>query len=185
MQVRYSNITGSEPITAAEAKAWIKVDFSDEDAVITSLISAVREKIEEFTGLALIAKTVEVFYTLDEVIYEDFNGTTRSDNIFLPFPEHNEITEVKVNGTATDEYVSTGLGQKIIKLNSIPIQTTAGDDAGVIVKFTTTGVCLEAIKVAMKKNIAELYENRENTSETVKADLTENTYAMLAQYVQY
>lgn len=46
-----------EPITVAEAKAWLKVDASDDDTMIGSLISAARAQFEEITGRTLISTT--------------------------------------------------------------------------------------------------------------------------------
>jgi uncharacterized phiE125 gp8 family phage protein len=47
----------SEPITLADAKAFCRVDIPDEDALITSLISAARRYVEKETGLALNTQT--------------------------------------------------------------------------------------------------------------------------------
>jgi len=46
-----------EPISLDEAKAHLRVDSSDEDDLITSLIQAAREYAEEFLGRALITQT--------------------------------------------------------------------------------------------------------------------------------
>lgn len=180
MQYTFSNI-GIEPITLAEVKAWLKVDYDDEDAIIALLIQSVRQKAELFTGISLIIKTVTVFYQLDEVLEEDERGRLIPGDIALPFPEHDTITSVELNGSVTTDYTTTGLTQKIIKLNTAPIPVTQIDNEGLKVVFTTTGSCHEEVKTAMKKCIAELYEHRKNTGEE-SADLTENTYAALAPY---
>ncbi len=43
-----------EPLTLAEAKLHLRVDLSDDDALITALISAAREQAEFLTGQRLI-----------------------------------------------------------------------------------------------------------------------------------
>lgn len=48
---------GAEPITADEAKLWLKVDDSTDDALITGLITAARSLFEELTGRTLIDTT--------------------------------------------------------------------------------------------------------------------------------
>lgn len=46
-----------EPISEDEAKAHLRVDTVDEDALITTLIGTAREYVEAFTGRALISQT--------------------------------------------------------------------------------------------------------------------------------
>ena len=48
-----------EPITLAEAKAWLRVDGTDEDVLLTALIEAARGYVETFTGRALITQQWE------------------------------------------------------------------------------------------------------------------------------
>jgi uncharacterized phiE125 gp8 family phage protein len=45
-----------EPVTLAEAKAWLRVDGSEENTLITGLIEAARHYVETFTHRALITQ---------------------------------------------------------------------------------------------------------------------------------
>lgn len=47
----------STPVTLTEAKAHLRVDGSDEDTLITSLIEAATSAVEEETGRALVTQT--------------------------------------------------------------------------------------------------------------------------------
>ena len=45
-----------EPVTLAEAKAHLKIDTTDDDALITALIPAARARAEWHTGRALVTQ---------------------------------------------------------------------------------------------------------------------------------
>ena len=91
--------SGSEPITTAEVKTWAKVENSDEDSLISSLITSCRREIESFTKCVLrpqvwrtkyIAETIKNrFYspriTASSVVVT-VDGDTITDYLF------NEVT---------------------------------------------------------------------------------------------
>lgn len=167
MQLK-ETIIGTEPVTTTEVKSYLKIDFDNDDTLIGTLISGVRESIEKFTGLSLVEKSIVYF---DEDI---------DDEIRLPYPEHDSITEVKINGVETDAYTKTGLTQFIIKPNETFISDS--DDSGIKITYTTTGECAQGIKNEILKLIDEKYRNRGNTFEGSISDLSENCYANLAKY---
>jgi len=173
MQVKYSNI-GTEPILSADVKSWLKVDFSDEDSLISSLITQVREIAEEFTGLSLVQKTIEYFEGDEDIL---------CDWIRLPYPEHNEITEVLVDGVEVTDYLSTGLTQKLIKI--VSFSETDISDKGLKVTYTTTGNCPSGVKVAMLKEIASIYEHRGNAFEGGLVNLSDDFRGILSQFKVY
>jgi uncharacterized phiE125 gp8 family phage protein len=49
-----------EPVSLGEAKGWLRIDGSDEDELVASLIAAARQYVEDETGLALVAQTWEL-----------------------------------------------------------------------------------------------------------------------------
>lgn len=48
---------GEEPVSLAEAKAWCRIDSSDEDDLVTALITAARLQVESETRRALITQS--------------------------------------------------------------------------------------------------------------------------------
>jgi uncharacterized phiE125 gp8 family phage protein len=50
-----------EPVTLAEAKAFLRVDTGDDDALIAALVTAAREACERFTGRSLVTQTWTLF----------------------------------------------------------------------------------------------------------------------------
>lgn len=173
MQIKYSSI-GTEPVSLAEAKSWLKADYDDEDILISTLISGIRGLAEEVTGLSLVAKTIEYFEEDIEII---------SDWVKLPYPEHDAITEVKVNGEVTTDYYTTGLTQKLIKANGI--SSTDENDLGLYVKYTTLGSVPTGFKLAFLKELAEVYEKRSSSSEVSLTTTTSNFHNYLLQLKVY
>lgn len=176
MQIRYSG-TIVEPITLVDIKNYLKIDLANDDALITALIIGCREKIEEFTQRSLVVKTIEAFYESEEVV-----DAVRV--ITLPYPSHNEITEVKINGVVSTDYTQTGLNRFIVTLPSVftSISTGTITDEGVIIKYTTLADCPEAIKTEIKRLILQQYEKRGNTFEGAIVELDENSYSNLMQF---
>ena len=170
MQVKKTITIGAvEPITLLEAKTYLKVDYADEDSLISLLISSIRESMELFTGLSLIASDVVYF---DEEIQGE---------IKLPFPDHLLITEVKINGSVVTEYLKTGASQFILS----PFTTFAigvVTEKGIKITYTTMGGCYPGLKLCMLKAIDESYRNRGNTFEGSISELSENSYSSAAKY---
>ena len=166
-------VTGSEPLTATEVKNYLKVDFTDDDTLIGDLITGVREMAEEVTGRALVAKTILLTIPKD---YEN--------EIELPYPDHNSVTAVTINGDdVLSDCVIAGNKEKIVKLPYVYNELLETND-GLAITYTCTGNCPTGVKIALLKNIAEIYEKRGNSFEGSVADLTENTIAQLARFTK-
>ena len=56
-RLRLVTDASSEPLTLADAKLFCRVDTTDDDALITGLISSARRRVETETGLALMTQT--------------------------------------------------------------------------------------------------------------------------------
>ncbi len=72
----------AEPVTLAEAKAHLRVDSSDEDALIAAMISAAREAAEHETGRTFVSTPWRL--TLDQF----------PTSIALPMPRVTAVTQI-------------------------------------------------------------------------------------------
>jgi uncharacterized phiE125 gp8 family phage protein len=155
---RVSVAPGSEPITLAEAKAFLRVDGTDEDALIGSLISVARGVCETYAGLSFAAQTRVV--KLDRFYCKD---------IILPYGPVNTITSIEYSDedgnaqTVTEGYTldtQSGLS-KIRVTDSWPYTDRIMNN--VVVTYTTGyAVIPEVVKHAIKMTVATLYENRQD-----------------------
>lgn len=75
----------TEPVTTSEAKAHVRVDISDDDALIGTLITSAREYVEETARRSLVTQTWKLY--LDR-----WPGV---DYITLPRPPLQSVTSVK------------------------------------------------------------------------------------------
>lgn len=154
-------VTGSEWITNTDMKVYLKVDYTTDDTLITALITAAREQAELYCNRSFIAQTIEY----DEVDW--------SNPIKLPFPNHNAITEVKIDGTLTTDYTKTGLTQFAVTMTA-----SGSSDKELYIKYTALGSPTESEKNALKRIVADMYETRNNT-------LSENGMVWLLPFKNY
>lgn len=160
---KVSTAPASEPITLAEAKLYLRVDTTADDALITALITAARETVERYTSRALVTQTitqvldcfpgfgfrlaVHPVQSITSITYKDSNGNTQTlsdtiymlDNYDLP-----SAVVLKANQTFPSVYSET---------NAVTVVYVAGESASNVPK---------AILQAMYLTIADFYENRTN-----------------------
>lgn len=108
----------TEPVTLAEAREWAKVEVTDDDYLITALISAARGDCEKYVGISFVQRTVIA-------ILNNSLG-----NIKLPYGPINNITSVKdFDGTDFSDYTVKGVMHKRLCYpitNYVEVTYTAG-----------------------------------------------------------
>ena len=93
----------SEPITLAEAKSYLRVDSSGDDALITSLISTARKLCEEHTQRAFMTQTYNLFLDaledVDDGLWEGIRTGAYinyyKNYIELPMPPVVSVSHIK------------------------------------------------------------------------------------------
>ena len=153
-----------EPITLEEVKLFGRIDGSDEDTLITSIIKGVRPKVELYLNKSLIEQTIEL--SMD---------WWNSAEILLPQPPLISITKVETideDGTATeydsDNYytVTESIPGKLVikKASSLPTNTESevgGFKITYQAGYGSTASYVDAvIKNAMMEWAVLQYENR-------------------------
>ena len=88
-----------EPVTLAEAKAWLDIQATTWDAKILSGIKSARATIEKLIGIALVQSVYEYY------IQYHFDGY-----VILPYPVVKTVNSVKSAGVtiASTEYSLSG-----------------------------------------------------------------------------
>jgi uncharacterized phiE125 gp8 family phage protein len=156
----------AEPLTTAEAKLHLRVDVSDDDAIIAALITAAREFAEHYTGRALAPQTLEMGVHC-------FPSSWR-DSIDLDMPPVASVTSVKYLDAAGVEqtvpaadYTLSSYGDaRCVTLDYglyWPITQDVPD--AVRIRYVTGYTTLpKAARAALLLVIGHLYENREAVS---------------------
>lgn len=67
LNISFSDVDTVEPIALQIAKDWLRVSGSDDDDIISSLITAAREAVEGYTSCSLVSKTVECTACIKEL----------------------------------------------------------------------------------------------------------------------
>lgn len=151
------------PVTLAEAKLHCKVDVSDDDALITSLISAATEAAEHATGRAILPQTFEL--TLD--CFPDYFELTRQPVTAITsiIYQNTAGAPVTLSGAAYTLDASSESGPaKVTPAYGTAWPQTRVDVAAVklryVAGYANAAAVPESIKSWIKLQIAAMYENR-------------------------
>lgn len=158
-----------EPVTLAEMKLYLRVDLTTDDALISTLITAARQALEEYTRRAFLAQTWA--YSLDAT----------PDRIWLelPRPPLQSVTSVTyyqnddVSRTfaATNYIVDTRSepGRIVLKIGSVWPSALRPADAFVVQYVAGYGDegqdVPKPLLAAIKQCVAEWYANRESAEQ--------------------
>lgn len=155
----------SEPISLIEAKAHLRVDFTDDDDYIAALIIAARMITEEKTSRALITQTWD--YTIDDFPY--------GNQIKLRKPELQSVTSINYTDSSglehimptTDYFIDSNSkpGRIILGFSKVWPVVILQPAAAVRIRFVAgygdATAIPQPLKQAMFYLISNWYENRE------------------------
>jgi hypothetical protein len=136
--------TGAEPVNLADFKAHARITHSDDDAYIPLLLKTARRSIEKYTGLSLLAKTIQVHINNEAGGYE------------LPYGPVVSISSVKdKDGNAITGYTTSGIDFKVIDSAYSFMDITYLADISPLPDGEA-----ESLKTAIKHEALFLYEHR-------------------------
>jgi len=156
LDVKINSDISTEPVTVAEMKSYLNIDYSTWDTLLGLLISSARTKLERFTGCSFGTKT----------LVSTFNQV--ANNVEIPYGPIQSITSinsideagVKTLLVAGTDYLVIGNSFKNISfynnnLGPIEIIYVAG--------YTTLP---KDLKIAIMKQVGMDFEFRENVMDS-------------------
>lgn len=122
--------SGSEPVTLAEAKTQCRVDFTDDDTLISDLITAARQSIEEYCHISLVPKVVTLTVNMTEQLKSNYAQPFQVREAFgvfeLPYgPASDGVVASATNSdntitglVANTDYFLTGAAFQTIRISN-------------------------------------------------------------------
>lgn len=160
----------AEVVTLAEAKNYLRVDYSEDDDLIEALIATAQTRLEQYAGVAMTTRTLKVVAYVDEFIELPYTPT---NTISLVEYWDNEAWVTMVSG---DYNV---LGDTTKKVYMVA-------NNGMEYRFTYTcgyATTPNGMKTAMLKYVADLYEYRESSVEASQPNANITTaYELMKPY---
>lgn len=165
--VRYT-APASEPVTLAEAKVQCRVDTSDDDAYITSLIVAARTYVEDILDISIMGQTWEARYDafpLWEIILP--RPPMASGTVTVTYRDEGGQTQSissATNAFQTDVYATPG---RIYPNYQDVWPAVRGDENSVVVRWSAgyAGNVPQTIKHMIMLLVAHWYETRQPVSQ--------------------
>jgi uncharacterized phiE125 gp8 family phage protein len=177
-----------EPLSLVEAKLHLRVTVSTEDALITSLILAARERCEELSARSFVTRTYALY----------LDGWPCGDSLLLPMPPIQSVTSVTYVDSAgvtqtmpsSDYYLAASGGRLVLAYGAGWPATALRGRESVIVRYVAgygaASVVPAWCKHSMRLLLAHWYMNREEvTSGTVGHRLPEAAQEILMSNKAY
>ena len=173
MKVKLITAPTIEPVTLAELKTHLRLDSgSTEDSLLTAIIQAARERVEDITRRALLTQTWELYLdNFPSVNYIELPfGNLQSVNSFK-YTDSDSVEHTLIENTDyLVELNGEGIGRVVLVYNGSWPTATLNTSNPIVIEFDcgweAAADVPSKIKSAIMLFCGDLYENRE--SQTLK-----------------
>lgn len=177
---------GCEPVSLSDAKAQCRVDFDDDDTLLTGLITAAREAIEHYCNISIVPKTItltlEATEQLESIFAQPYQVREAMNVFELPYGPVQSVTSVTSIGndgsvidcTLGQDYWLTGVLFKTIKITNAFFNN-------ILVYQTGYPKVPQALKLAILNEVDYRYENRGEGSNVRATAFTEQGVGIAAR----
>ncbi|WP_180897670.1 head-tail connector protein [Martelella soudanensis] len=155
----YALITppAEEPVSLSEAKAFMRLDGSEEDEFVAALIVAAREYLESVSGLALVTQTWRLYRDTWPAsgMISLAHGPVQAVDQVTAYDADGEATAIALDGARLDgrarpaRFYLPGMGGWRAGVNGIEVAFTAG--------FGAAAAVPEAARQAILRHVAHMF----------------------------
>lgn len=143
----------TEPITLTEAKNYLRVDYPEDDDLIEALITSARVRLEQYAGVAMTNRTIQVIAFMSEFI--ELPYVPMGTLLTVEYWNNQDWIELQEGDYNT-------IGTTIMKVYAV----SYGEG-----EYRFTYTCgyndpSPTMKTAVYKMLADLYEYRESSVES-------------------
>lgn len=150
-----------EPVTLSEAKLHLRVDTTTDDTLITALIAAARETIEERVGMALLTQTRDAYapaFPAETVLTLPYGPLQSVTGVY--YTETDSSSELTF---AAASYLSQTWRNAIVLKSGYAWPTDATMRVRYVCGYTSAGLIPQRLRQALLLLVGHWYENREAT----------------------
>jgi uncharacterized phiE125 gp8 family phage protein len=153
--IAFTDESAGEPVTLEAVKKYLHIGFTDDDELLTDLITAAREWAEKATGVGLKSRTVSCRVHVTGSIELPYGPVTVRPTIITPIYTVRSVTGV------VDEYPQTPLANPEYYFTPGPFPRVKGLCGEFDLSYTAGyAVIPVGLKLAVMAKVAADYENR-------------------------
>ena len=186
-----------EPVSLTDAKAWLRIDTNDEDALVTSLITAARGTLEAATRRLFITQTWRLSFDASPAygIASPFNfvGSLTGPTLAIALAPVTSIVALRVYDAgdvpqiidpATYRLGGAPDSAKIVSTSSPPPpgRAVAGIELDVVAGYGAATDVPQPLRQAMLMLVARWFENRGDGGDRDASVLPPAVTAMIAPF---